>query len=75
MVGGQTMYPTKNMIENAVDSTDHTTLVAAVSAAGFVETLAGAGRFTVFAPTNGAFNNCRPARSTPPETGAQGDTH
>src|SRR5450755_174782 len=56
MVGGQVMYPTKNIIENAVNSADHTTLVAAVKAAGLVETLEGAGPFTVFAPTNEAFN-------------------
>src|ERR1700723_1028821 len=56
MVGGQAMYPTKNIIQNAVNSADHTTLVAAVKAAGLVETLEGAGPFTVFAPTNEAFN-------------------
>ena len=55
MVGGAAMYPTKNIIENAVNSADHTTLVAAVKAAGLVETLSGAGPFTVFAPTNDAF--------------------
>ena len=55
MVGGKEMYPTKNIIENAVNSADHTTLVAAVKAAGLVETLSGAGPFTVFAPTNEAF--------------------
>src|SRR5437868_14088191 len=55
MVGGAAMYPTKNIIENAVNSKDHTTLVAAVKAAGLVETLSGAGPFTVFAPTNEAF--------------------
>jgi len=55
MVGGQEMYPTKNIIENAVNSADHTTLVAAVKAAGLVGTLSGAGPFTVFAPTNEAF--------------------
>jgi len=55
VVGGQEMYPTKNIIENAVNSADHTTLVAAVKAAGLVETLEGAGPFTVFAPTNEAF--------------------
>lgn len=55
MVGGAAMYPTKNIIENAVNSQDHTTLVAAVKAAGLVETLQGAGPFTVFAPTNAAF--------------------
>lgn len=56
MVGGAAMYPTKNIIENAVNSKDHTTLVAAVKAAGLVETLSGKGPFTVFAPTNEAFN-------------------
>ena len=56
MVGGAEMYPTKNIIENAVNSKDHTTLVAAVKAAGLVETLQSAGPFTVFAPTNAAFN-------------------
>jgi uncharacterized surface protein with fasciclin (FAS1) repeats len=55
VVGGQQMYPTKNLIENAVNSADHTTLVAAVKAAGLVETLEGPGPFTVFAPTNEAF--------------------
>ena len=55
MVGGAAMYPTKNIVENAVNSKDHTTLVAAVKAAGLVDTLAGAGPFTVFAPTNEAF--------------------
>lgn len=55
MVGGQEMYPTKNIVENAVNSADHTTLVAAVKAAGLVETLEGPGPFTVFAPTNEAF--------------------
>src|SRR5450755_2415893 len=56
VVGGQEMYPTKNIIQNAVNSADHTTLVAAVKAAGLVETLEGPGPFTVFAPTNEAFN-------------------
>lgn len=56
MVGGAEMYPTKNIVENAVNSKDHTTLVAAVKAAGLVETLSSAGPFTVFAPTNEAFN-------------------
>ncbi|OYY79659.1 MAG: fasciclin [Sphingomonas sp. 28-62-20] len=55
MVGGAAMYPTKNIIQNAVNSKDHTTLVAAVKAAGLVETLSGPGPFTVFAPTNAAF--------------------
>ena len=55
IVGGQEMLPQKNIIENAVNSADHTTLVAAVKAAGLVETLQGAGPFTVFAPTNAAF--------------------
>ena len=56
MVGGAAMYPSKNIVENAVNSKDHTTLVAAVKAAGLVETLQGTGPFTVFAPTNEAFN-------------------
>ena len=55
MVGGAPMYPSKNIVENAVNSKDHTTLVAAVKAAGLVDTLEGAGPFTVFAPTNEAF--------------------
>jgi uncharacterized surface protein with fasciclin (FAS1) repeats len=55
MVGGQEMYPTKDIIDNAVNSADHTTLVAAVKAAGLVGTLKGSGPFTVFAPTNEAF--------------------
>ena len=55
MVGGQEMFPTKDIIDNAVNSADHTTLVAAVKAAGLVDTLKGAGPFTVFAPTNEAF--------------------
>ncbi len=55
VVGGQAMYPTKDIIDNAVNSADHTTLVAAVKAAGLVDTLKGSGPFTVFAPTNEAF--------------------
>jgi len=55
MVGGAAMFPSKNIIQNAVNSRDHTTLVAAVKAAGLVETLEGKGPFTVFAPTNAAF--------------------
>src|SRR5829696_1910352 len=55
MVGGAAMYKTKNIVENAVNSKDHTTLVAAVQAAGLVDTLKGEGPFTVFAPTNAAF--------------------
>jgi len=55
VVGGQEMFPAKNIIQNAVNSADHTTLVAAVKAAGLVDTLSGAGPFTVFAPTNTAF--------------------
>ena len=55
MVGGHEMFPTKNIIQNAVNSDDHTTLVAAVKAAGLVDTLQGTGPFTVFAPTNEAF--------------------
>ncbi len=54
-VGGAAMYPSKNIVANAVNSADHTTLVAAVKAAGLVETLQSAGPFTVFAPTNAAF--------------------
>lgn len=56
MVGGAAMYKTKNIVENAVNSKDHTTLVAAVQAAGLVDTLKSAGPFTVFAPTNAAFD-------------------
>lgn len=55
-VGGAEMYPSKNIVENAVNSKDHTTLVAAVKAADLVDTLEGAGPFTVFAPTNAAFD-------------------
>jgi uncharacterized surface protein with fasciclin (FAS1) repeats len=55
MVGGAAMYPSRNIVENAVNSRDHTTLVAAVKAAGLVDTLSGPGPFTVFAPTNAAF--------------------
>lgn len=56
MVGGAPMYGNKNIVENAMNSKDHTTLVAAVKAAGLVDTLEGAGPFTVFAPTNAAFD-------------------
>ncbi|MDQ2745938.1 MAG: fasciclin domain-containing protein [Acidobacteriota bacterium] len=56
MVGGAAMYKTKNIVENAVNSKDHTTLVAAVKAAGLVDTLSSKGPFTVFAPTNAAFD-------------------
>ncbi|MBW8815689.1 MAG: fasciclin domain-containing protein [Caulobacterales bacterium] len=59
-VGGAAMYPSKNIIQNAVNSKDHTTLVAAVKAAGLVDTLSGAGPFTVFAPTNAAFGKLPP---------------
>jgi uncharacterized surface protein with fasciclin (FAS1) repeats len=55
LVGGEAMYPAKDIVSNAVNSKDHTTLVAAVKAAGLVETLQGKGPFTVFAPINGAF--------------------
>jgi len=58
-VGGAPMYPSKNIIQNAVNSKDHTTLVTAVKAAGLVETLQGTGPFTVFAPTNAAFAKLR----------------
>ncbi|HTB48381.1 MAG TPA: fasciclin domain-containing protein, partial [Acetobacteraceae bacterium] len=54
-VGGQAMFPTKTIVANAVNSSDHTTLVAAVKAAGLADTLNGKGPFTVFAPTNEAF--------------------
>jgi uncharacterized surface protein with fasciclin (FAS1) repeats len=60
MVGGAEMYPSKNIIQNAVNSKDHTTLVAAVKAAGLVKTLEGKGPFTVFAPTNEAFEKLPP---------------
>ena len=60
MVGGAPMYENKNIVENAVNSKDHTTLVAAVKAAGLVETLSGPGPFTVFAPTNAAFAKLPP---------------
>jgi uncharacterized surface protein with fasciclin (FAS1) repeats len=59
-VGGAPMYPSKNIVQNAVNSKDHTTLVAAVKAAGLVETLQGPGPFTVFAPTNAAFAKLPP---------------
>ncbi len=59
-VGGAPMYPSKNIIENAVNSKDHTTLVAAVKAAGLVDTLSGKGPFTVFAPVNEAFEKLPP---------------
>jgi uncharacterized surface protein with fasciclin (FAS1) repeats len=55
MVGGAAMYPSRNIVQNAVNSKDHTTLVAAVKAAGLVDTLSSPGPFTVFAPTNAAF--------------------
>jgi uncharacterized surface protein with fasciclin (FAS1) repeats len=64
MVGGAPMYPSKNIVENAVNSKDHTTLVAAVKAAGLVDTLSSKGPFTVFAPTNAAFGKLpKPAPS------------
>jgi uncharacterized surface protein with fasciclin (FAS1) repeats len=56
MVGGHEMFPSRNIVQNALNSDDHTTLVAAVKAAGLVETLEGPGPFTVFAPTNEAFS-------------------
>src|SRR5262247_3313854 len=59
-VGGAPMYPSKNIIQNAINSKDHTTLVTAVKAAGLVETLEGPGPFTVFAPTNAAFDKLPP---------------
>ena len=60
MVGGAAMYPSKTIVENAANSKDHTTLVAAVKAAGLVDTLSGSGPFTVFAPTNEAFDKLPP---------------
>jgi uncharacterized surface protein with fasciclin (FAS1) repeats len=60
MVGGASMYPSKNIVQNAIKSKDHTTLVAAVKAAGLVQTLEGPGPFTVFAPTNEAFDRLPP---------------
>jgi uncharacterized surface protein with fasciclin (FAS1) repeats len=60
VVGGKEMFPNKNIVENAVNSADHTTLVAAVKAAGLVETLQSPGPFTVFAPTNDAFKKLPP---------------
>jgi len=60
IVGGQEMFPTKDIVDNAVNSADHTTLVAAVKAAGLVDTLKGPGPFTVFAPTNAAFAKLPP---------------
>jgi len=60
MVGGAPMYPDKTIVDNATNSADHTTLVAAVKAAGLVETLEGEGPFTVFAPTNAAFERLKP---------------
>ena len=60
MVGGAEMFPTRNIIQNAMNSADHTTLVAAVKAAGLVDTLSGPGPFTVFAPTNAAFAKLPP---------------
>src|SRR6202795_2985351 len=59
-VGGMAMYPSKDIVDNAVNSADHTTLVAAVKAAGLVDTLKGKGPFTVFAPTNAAFAKLPP---------------
>ena len=70
MVGGAAMYPSKTIVENAINSKDHTTLVAAVKAAGLVDTLSGPGPFTVFAPTNEAFDKLPPGTVTtltPPE--------
>jgi len=60
MVGGAAMYPSKNIVQNAVNSKDHTTLVAAVKAGGLVATLESKGPFTVFAPTNEAFDKLPP---------------
>ena len=73
MVGGQAMYPSKNIVANAVNSKDHTTLVAAVKAAGLVDTLSGPGPFTVFAPTNAAFRPAGRHRRYAAEAREQGD--
>ncbi len=73
MVGGAAMYKTKDIVDNAVNSKDHTTLVAAVKAAGLVETLKGKGPFTVFAPTNQPLIHFRPERLTLCQTGKQSD--
>ena len=76
MVGGSAMYPSKNIVQNAVNSNDHTTLVAAVKAAGLVSTLEGPGPFTVFAPTNEAFAKLPPGTVTTllkPENKARAD--
>ena len=73
MVGGAAMYPSKTIVQNAMESKDHTTLVAAVKAAGLVDTLSGPGPFTVFAPTNEAFDKLPPgtvATLTQPENKA-----
>ncbi len=64
MVGGAPMYANRSIVQNAMNSRDHTTLVAAVKAAGLVDTLSGAGPFTVFAPTNAAFARLPPERLT-----------
>ena len=64
MVGGAPMLPARNIVENAVNSADHTTLVAAVKAAGLVETLQSPGPFTVFAPTNEAFSKLQIGRAS-----------
>jgi Secreted and surface protein containing fasciclin-like repeats len=75
MVGGAAMYPTKDIIDNAVNSKDHTTLVAAVKAAGLVETLKGPGPFTVFAPTEcGVCEAAGRYGGQPAQAGAQGGT-
>ena len=75
IVGGQEMFPSKNIVQNAVNSADHTTLVAAVKAAGLVDTLQGTGPFTVFAPTNAAFDKL-PAGTVrhAAQTGEQSDS-
>ena len=74
-VGGAAMYPTKDIIDNAVNSKDHTTLVTAVKAAGLVETLKGKVPFTVFAPTNDAFAKIPKAQSMRSSSPKQGEAH
>ena len=76
MVGGAAMYPSKNIVQNAVNSKDHTTLVAAVKAAGLVDTLSSQGPFTVFAPTNEAFKQAAEGHGADPaQAGKQGQAH
>ena len=75
MVGGAAMYPSKNIVQNAVNSKDHTTLIAAVKAAGLVPTLELSGPFTVFAPTNGLLPSSSGHRRYVAQAGEQGQAH